>query len=64
MGKYERSEVTRLAIQLWMIQGIDEQKYREAMRQQFPGITTRVLREARADAKLIIAFRKVQNEGD
>jgi hypothetical protein len=61
MGRYERTAVTKLAIQLL---DSGEREIRETMRTQFPGLTNWMLREALADARLIIAFRKIGNEGD
>jgi hypothetical protein len=59
--RHERGELTKTAIQI-LDRGLDDdQKFRDAMRSLHPGISDWVLREAKADARLIIAYRKFQS---
>jgi hypothetical protein len=65
LARQERDEVIKFAIRLLSSEpDINDRQFRERLRSQFPGLSDWILREARADARLIIAFNKVGREGD
>jgi hypothetical protein len=64
-----RDEVTKtnpttvIAIKL-TIDGVDHRAFNAAMRKEFPHITVHALREARQNAKVLLAIRQVTHKED
>ena len=60
--RYDRRRVVEYAVQLRMIPELDGW-FKAVMREEFPGISDWMLRQAEADANLIISFNRF-NQGD